>query len=253
MVVAVAVELDRQPLLGPAAVDPAAARRSVGHGEWQIGRAQAVEEPALDLLRVTCTSPRRTARSRPAPGAFGRRARTASTCFGVVRWRTPASWQARARSATSTTAARSTRVRAGVVTGMPRQVVVSLLARRARRVLTPSRAGPLGQSPRAAVLGPPTGPTDAPRPGRSAPPPDDRRAPPRGNAPRRWVPCGPRGRRRDAPQSVCPGSFAAGSAPASHRRSAAPRESQRRAPGPPSVPPSGPPPDSAPWGGRLRS
>jgi len=64
MVVAVAVELDGKAVLRPAAVDAAAACGAVGLGEG---------EPE-----------------------FGRRASTASTIAGVVPWRTPASWQARA-------------------------------------------------------------------------------------------------------------------------------------------------------------
>ena len=47
-VVAVAVELDRQPVLGPAAVDPLPAGRAVGHRKRQSGAPEAFEEARLE-------------------------------------------------------------------------------------------------------------------------------------------------------------------------------------------------------------
>ena len=41
LVIAIAVELDSQPLLGPAAVHPSPARRAVGLREGQVGFAKA--------------------------------------------------------------------------------------------------------------------------------------------------------------------------------------------------------------------
>ena len=104
-------------------------RVPTGRFVWASGSPAAFRRSRnffSSLLRVTWTSPRSTARSRLAPGVLGRRASMASTWRGVVRWRTPASWQARASCAASKTAARSTRVRAGVVTGISRHFVASL-------------------------------------------------------------------------------------------------------------------------------
>jgi hypothetical protein len=47
VVEAVAVELDREPVLGPATVDPAATRRAVGNGKPEAIRVEELQEPAL--------------------------------------------------------------------------------------------------------------------------------------------------------------------------------------------------------------
>ena len=111
-------------------------------------------------------------RSCARPGLAGRRSSTASTSPGVVPWSTPASWHARASASTPSTAARSTRVRATVVTGMPRTVVASRGSmRRLRQVMRPS----MRRSPRAITSGGGAGPRSRPcrcaaaRPRSSAP------------------------------------------------------------------------------------
>ena len=47
VVEAVAVELDREPLLGPAAVDSAATRRAVGDRKPEAVHVKVLKEPAL--------------------------------------------------------------------------------------------------------------------------------------------------------------------------------------------------------------
>jgi hypothetical protein len=46
---AVAVELDREPVVGPAAVDPAAAGGLVGDRQGETVRAQMLKELGLEL------------------------------------------------------------------------------------------------------------------------------------------------------------------------------------------------------------
>ena len=81
----VAVELDGQPLLRPAAVDTAAAGRAVGDGQGEPVLRRSSRNRASSLLRVTWTSPWMIWRSFFAPGVFGRRASTASTAGGWCR------------------------------------------------------------------------------------------------------------------------------------------------------------------------
>ena len=117
-VVAVAVELDGEPVCGPAAVDATSAGGAVGLREREPAALSRARKRRSRVLRVTWTSPCETLRSVVAPGVVGRRSRTVWTCAGVVPWRTPASWQARARASGVSDAARSTRVRGTVVTGI---------------------------------------------------------------------------------------------------------------------------------------
>src|SRR3954468_24174858 len=94
-------------------------------------------------------------RSFCAPGTFrGRRLRDVATCAGVVRYRTPASWQARARSSRERSAARSTSVRGTGVTGMPRWVARSAASSFARRTRTPGTSRWAGAVTSGAGTGP---------------------------------------------------------------------------------------------------
>ncbi len=105
------------------------ARRRAGWSAVGTGprRAAGRRKARSSVLSVTLTSPRSTRRSVVAP----RRRRAAGRApprpaCGVVWWRTPASWQARASSCSFRTAARSTRVSATLVTGTPRQCGLAL-------------------------------------------------------------------------------------------------------------------------------
>ena len=139
VVVAVGVEFDGELVGGPAAVDVVGAGLGVRFWQRQVvlrggGRGSA----RSSLLSRTGASPRSTLRSRAAPGAFGRRSSAASTCSGVVPWRTAASWAARARSSKDSNEGTRTRVAGTVVTGMPRWRVASLGSiRRCLRVWMP--------------------------------------------------------------------------------------------------------------------
>src|SRR4051812_48825261 len=125
-VVAVAVQFHCEALLYPAAVNASSTGWPVGHRQLQASFGEEFQEPLLQPAQRDASTPWRIARSFPAPGALRRRERTASTCAGVVRCRTPASWHARASSFTESTLARSTRVRATDVTGIPRHLIASL-------------------------------------------------------------------------------------------------------------------------------
>jgi hypothetical protein len=57
VVVRIAVDLDGQPIPGPAAVDEPAADRAVGLRQRQVGLAQSLEEPFLEFLSMTGVSP----------------------------------------------------------------------------------------------------------------------------------------------------------------------------------------------------
>ena len=81
----VAVELDRQSVLGPAAVDSVAPGRAVGDGEGEARVARSSKKRASSLLRVTWTSPWMTWRSFFAPGAVGPPREHGLDRAGVVR------------------------------------------------------------------------------------------------------------------------------------------------------------------------
>src|SRR5918992_1767531 len=124
-VVAVAVELDGQALLGPAAVDSVAARFPVGVRERQARLLQALEEGAFEGTEGDALVAAEHPSQVVGAGGVGPPLRTASTCFGVVPYLTPASWQARARSGNDSNEARSTSVLGTVVTGMRATMVPS--------------------------------------------------------------------------------------------------------------------------------
>ena len=89
-------------------------------------------------LSVTGTLAPMTRRSFTRPGALGRRSSIAWTCLGVVRYLTPASWQALASAGSGNEDAMSTRVRWTLVTGIPLRSVASRSSvRRARWTITP--------------------------------------------------------------------------------------------------------------------
>src|SRR5205823_10113494 len=52
VVVAIADELDRKGVLGPAAVDVAPAGGAVGHRQRQTGRSQELDEQALEFAEL---------------------------------------------------------------------------------------------------------------------------------------------------------------------------------------------------------
>ena len=91
-VIGVAVEFDRQPMLGPATVDAPPAGRSVGDREREARVSQKTQKARLQFGEDDpFVASQDRARSCAAPRLVGRRARTASTSAGVVRCRMPAS------------------------------------------------------------------------------------------------------------------------------------------------------------------
>ena len=91
LVVAVAVELDRQPVLGPAAVHASCPGRAVRLREHEPGVAQSRQKPRFELAERDANLSMQDLPELAAPGLFGRRSSTASTMAGVVPCRTPAS------------------------------------------------------------------------------------------------------------------------------------------------------------------
>jgi len=91
VVVSVAVELDRQSVRRPAAVDAPPTGGAVRFREGKARGTEAGEEAGLEPAEDDVDVAPQDFANIAAPGLFGRRARTASTAAGVVRWRTSAS------------------------------------------------------------------------------------------------------------------------------------------------------------------
>jgi hypothetical protein len=131
------VELDDEPLLAPEAValDPCSPDQEVGVGlgRRQSARADELEESQLELAAGDAgTGGARTLFNVGTPGRRGWRAIRSCNERGSLSCRASASLIARSRWTGRRTAARSSKVRGTVVTGIPDSTVVSSPGNRER-------------------------------------------------------------------------------------------------------------------------
>ena len=84
MVIAVSVDLDCQPVLGPTAVEASRVQPPVGHWEGEARFAQPCQEARLELAECHVDVAMQNPPQRSRAGLCGRPASTASTWLGVV-------------------------------------------------------------------------------------------------------------------------------------------------------------------------